>query len=57
MRHVLVQGLVSLRTYGSWAVDAGIHSLSLPFIRPLLHTYTFVELHCSLYVIVKQLSL
>jgi hypothetical protein len=57
MRHVLVQGLVSLRTYGSWAVVAEIHPLSLPFILPLLHTYSFVELHSYLYVIIKQLSL
>jgi len=57
MRHMLVQDLVSLRTCGSWAVDAGIHSLSLPFILPLFHTYSFVELRCYLYVIIKQLSL
>jgi len=31
MRHVLVQGLVSMRTNGSWAVGAGIHPLFLAF--------------------------
>jgi len=35
----------------------GFIHFSLPFILALFHAYSFVELRCYLYVIIKQLSL